>query len=291
MLHDTTTFGEQGETPGHRGLWPAVEEFLAQGTFRLKARYENNNGLAVLEAVGAEADEPVVVEAVPGAAPADAALTAAAAPDGTPRELPPVRMAVVCIAHDEEELIGPFLDHYFGQGADAVFIVDNDCTDSTVEIARRRPNVTVERLESGELDEELRTATFQRLREACAGKFDWVLLVDCDEFLVPKEAGTLKEELARHAEAGVLGAEGWDVAQRPGEPRSTGRRPCWRSGASASPTGPTTSRWCCGRRGRSGWRRASTTCSGPTRGRRRGPSGSCTSPPATSACSSSAGGR
>ena len=32
-----------------RGLWPAVEEFLTQGTFRLKERYENNNGLTVLE--------------------------------------------------------------------------------------------------------------------------------------------------------------------------------------------------------------------------------------------------
>jgi glycosyltransferase involved in cell wall biosynthesis/predicted Zn-dependent protease len=49
VLHDTTTFAEQGESPGHRGLWPAVEEFLAQGTFRLKQRYVNNNGLTVLE--------------------------------------------------------------------------------------------------------------------------------------------------------------------------------------------------------------------------------------------------
>jgi GT2 family glycosyltransferase/Flp pilus assembly protein TadD len=52
VLHDTTTYGEKGETDGHKGLWPAVEEFLAEGTFRLKQRYENNNGLAVLERVG-----------------------------------------------------------------------------------------------------------------------------------------------------------------------------------------------------------------------------------------------
>jgi hypothetical protein len=181
--------------------------------FRLKARYENNNGLTVLEAVApaaADADAPVLVEAQSkGAVAARAAAT-----DGTH----PVRLAVVCIAHDEEELIGPFLDHYLGHGADAVFVVDNDSTDSTVELARRRPNVTVERLESGELDEELRTATFQRLREACAGRYDWVLLVDCDEFLVPKGGGALKEELAKHPEAGVLGAEGWDVVQGSGEP-------------------------------------------------------------------------
>ena len=34
------------------GLWPAVAEFLAQGTFQLKERWQNNNGLTVLEAVG-----------------------------------------------------------------------------------------------------------------------------------------------------------------------------------------------------------------------------------------------
>jgi tetratricopeptide (TPR) repeat protein len=49
VLHDTTTFGERGETEGHRGLWPAIEAFLAQGTFTLKQRYENNNGLTILE--------------------------------------------------------------------------------------------------------------------------------------------------------------------------------------------------------------------------------------------------
>ncbi len=130
----------------------------------------------------------------------------------------PVRFAVLTIAHDEQELIGPFLDHYFAHGAESVVLVDNDCTDATVERALRRPHVVVERLESGDLDEELRTATFQRLREACQGKYDWVLLVDCDEFLVPRSGGTIRQELMRRADAAVLGAVGWDVVQRPGEP-------------------------------------------------------------------------
>jgi hypothetical protein len=34
-------------------LWPAVEEFVRAGTVRLRERYENNNGLAVLEATAA----------------------------------------------------------------------------------------------------------------------------------------------------------------------------------------------------------------------------------------------
>jgi len=49
ILHDTTTFGEVGEM-GKRGLWPAVEEFLAENTnWTLKERFTHNNGLTILE--------------------------------------------------------------------------------------------------------------------------------------------------------------------------------------------------------------------------------------------------
>ena len=49
-LHDTTTFGERGEWEGHRGLWPAVVEFLAaHPEWWLAARYHHNHGLTVLE--------------------------------------------------------------------------------------------------------------------------------------------------------------------------------------------------------------------------------------------------
>jgi GT2 family glycosyltransferase/Flp pilus assembly protein TadD len=57
VLHDTTTFGERGEAPGSRGLWPAVEEFLAQRNFRLLERHTNNHGLTVLESIRPVAHE------------------------------------------------------------------------------------------------------------------------------------------------------------------------------------------------------------------------------------------
>ncbi len=49
VLHDTTTFATTGEDSDTRGLWPAVEEFLAAGTFAIKERRTNNNGLTILE--------------------------------------------------------------------------------------------------------------------------------------------------------------------------------------------------------------------------------------------------
>jgi len=69
-MHDTTVDGERGETLRMnwnaqeqskisgipvdeitRGLWPAVEEFLAehQDTWELQKRYTNNNGLTILK--------------------------------------------------------------------------------------------------------------------------------------------------------------------------------------------------------------------------------------------------
>ncbi len=49
VLHDTTTYGEQGEVPGSRGIWPAVEEFLhAHPHWKLSSRVNDNNGLTIL---------------------------------------------------------------------------------------------------------------------------------------------------------------------------------------------------------------------------------------------------
>ncbi len=52
ILHDTVTFAESGETPGHRGLMPAVGEFLLSDegkNWRIREHFTNCNGLTVLE--------------------------------------------------------------------------------------------------------------------------------------------------------------------------------------------------------------------------------------------------
>lgn len=52
-LHDTTTFGDAGEAPGHVGLWPAVMEYLGEHReWQIAERLQNNNGLTILERVG-----------------------------------------------------------------------------------------------------------------------------------------------------------------------------------------------------------------------------------------------
>ena len=129
---------------------------------------------------------------------------------------PPPDFAVVCIVHEEGPLVAAFVDHYLSQGARRVILVDNESADGAVETAARRPGVEARRLASGGLDDELRTTMFQRTRESLAD-LDWVILVDADEFIVPKFGETIREALATYADEAALGTEGWDVVQGPGE--------------------------------------------------------------------------
>jgi len=50
VLHDTTIFAETDQTYTGRGLWPAIEEFLAaKPEWKLRQRFTNCHGLTVLE--------------------------------------------------------------------------------------------------------------------------------------------------------------------------------------------------------------------------------------------------
>lgn len=49
VLHDTVTFGETGEDGTTPGLWQAVVDFVADGTWRIEEHRMNNNGLTVLQ--------------------------------------------------------------------------------------------------------------------------------------------------------------------------------------------------------------------------------------------------
>lgn len=52
ILHDTQIFGDRGETEGHKGLRPAIKEFLEENPqWKIHKEYHNNNGLMILSRV------------------------------------------------------------------------------------------------------------------------------------------------------------------------------------------------------------------------------------------------
>ena len=54
-MHDTTAFGDVDQCGIRPGMWPAVEEFVAQGVWRIRERIMESNGLTVLERTSATA--------------------------------------------------------------------------------------------------------------------------------------------------------------------------------------------------------------------------------------------
>ena len=54
VMHDTETFGHNGESPGHRGVWYAISEYMqTHPEWRLLQHIPHNNGLTVFARVGA----------------------------------------------------------------------------------------------------------------------------------------------------------------------------------------------------------------------------------------------
>jgi len=170
VLHDTTTFGERGETEGHRGLWPAVEEFLAQGTFRLVERFENNNGLTVLERL---AEEPVP----------DAIVFPAG--EGT---APKPRVSLCIIVKNEEKHLAACLASVAGL-VDEMIVIDTGSADRTKEIAQE---AGAQVYDFSWVD-SFAAARNESLRHATG---DWILWLDADERLDETNRQRLRTLLA-----------------------------------------------------------------------------------------------
>lgn len=136
-----------------------------------------------------------------------------------------MKLAVICSIYNEETLLPQFLDYYSPQ-VDTVFLLDNESTDRSRFLACRYPNVVVSTYSSGgHFCDVALSEAYDRKRKECIGKYDYVILSDCDEFVVPKNGMPLREAIraAQPDEALGLRAEffwtqGYNMWPRQGEP-------------------------------------------------------------------------
>jgi hypothetical protein len=143
-----------------------------------------------------------------------------------------VKLAVICSIYNEEVLLPQFLNHYSPQ-VDTVFLLDNESTDRSRLLACGYPNVVVSTYSSGgQFSDVALSEAYSRKRRECVGQYDYVIIADCDEFIVPKRGASLREaiELAQPNEALGLCAEffwthGWNMWPKPGEPPYDPARP------------------------------------------------------------------
>lgn len=143
-----------------------------------------------------------------------------------------MKLAVICSIYNEETLLPQFLNYYSPQ-VDTVFLLDNESTDRSRFLACGYPNVVVSTYSSGgQFSDVALSEAYNKKRKECAGIYDYVIIADCDEFIVPKAGVSIREaiELAQPDQALGLRAEffwthGFNMWPRPGEPAYDPARP------------------------------------------------------------------
>lgn len=128
-----------------------------------------------------------------------------------------MKLAVISVLHNERMVLPQFLRYYAPQ-ADAIFLYDNESDDGCMEGLKEFDNVFVDqRISWGLFNEHVRYETHLGKKAKCVGEFDYVIMADCDEFVVPKNHATIKEALSELPEYDIHGTHGFNMFKGPNE--------------------------------------------------------------------------
>lgn len=95
-----------------------------------------------------------------------------------------MKVAVITFTWNEEQIIPYFLKHYENL-ADKIFVLDNESNDSTRDILNAHPKVEISSQygTGGIFDHDVFMYLKNNFWKSLKGEFDWVIIVDADEFL------------------------------------------------------------------------------------------------------------
>lgn len=124
-----------------------------------------------------------------------------------------MKLAVIVPVYNEARILPAFLAHYCPQ-VERVFVLDNESTDATASIADSFKNVERTIFKTGDtLNDRIQHEAMMQKRLECIGRFDYVLLVDADEFVHPKGGGRIDAELMRQPTHDIYGTHGYCMVQ------------------------------------------------------------------------------
>jgi len=114
------------------------------------------------------------------------------------------RFWVFMLCYNEEQLL-PFTLDYYSRFAEKIFVFDNMSTDSSPDICKRYPNVTVKRFNTGGF---VKDKVFLRIKnnawKKARGKARYVAVIDTDEIIYhPQGLDTLLDQ-AYETQAGIV---------------------------------------------------------------------------------------
>jgi len=114
--------------------------------------------------------------------------------------------------------------HYYHE-CDAIFVLDNESYPTSaadiasVFLSNHGNGVNAIHIDlfstGGKFDTAKKQAELMRKKRECVGKFDYVMLLDCDEFISPKAGGRIKDHLGIE---NVYATHGWNMYGYPGDP-------------------------------------------------------------------------
>jgi glycosyltransferase involved in cell wall biosynthesis len=136
-----------------------------------------------------------------------------------------MRVATVTAVYNEKVLLPQYVAHYAKQ-VDHMFLIDNDSDDRSLENVSIHPQVTVSKYQTnGEFRYTSKHEALIEVVRTCVGRFDYVLLVDADEFIVPKFNRSIREELEAMGGQAFYWTHGFNIFGMPGEAPYDTRRP------------------------------------------------------------------
>jgi glycosyltransferase involved in cell wall biosynthesis len=121
-----------------------------------------------------------------------------------------VKVWLYCLIYNEEILLPYFLRHY-GPMVDRLIFFDMDSTDYSREIISTCPLAEIRRPPFEAIDDKAVADFSSNAYREARGQADWVVWVDCDEFIHP--VVSLREKLADRLGHGVqaLAADGYQM--------------------------------------------------------------------------------
>lgn len=128
-----------------------------------------------------------------------------------------MRIATITPVWNETFLLPQFLSHYAPQ-VDQMILLDNESDDGCLEATGKWPHIEIRTYHSGGVyRDDLKHKAVEEARKDLAGKADLTLLVDVDEFVMPRDRRPLRAAL-ESVKNDITWTHGWNMFRGLDEP-------------------------------------------------------------------------
>ena len=109
--------------------------------------------------------------------------------------IPNLKLAIVSIFKNESHILEEWIEHYFREGIDTIFLIDNGSTDNYIHVLKKYIDIGKVILNIDNM-RYAQSNLYNKYYLEQTKKYDWVMVVDLDEFMYSRKLyGTIKDYL------------------------------------------------------------------------------------------------